>query len=102
LLLRVEIEAMTMIFIVPWKIAQVTVCRVHPQALGEVCPYWDGRLMPIAVFARQGHGSQCQQWLAKALKSTDGAQAEAARRLGISRSDLGYKIAKYGITDADR
>jgi DNA-binding NtrC family response regulator len=33
----------------------------------------------------------------RALKSTNGAQAEAARRLGISRSDLGYKIAKYGI-----
>jgi two-component system response regulator HydG len=35
----------------------------------------------------------------RTLKSTNGAQAEAARRLGISRSDLGYKIAKYGISD---
>jgi len=35
----------------------------------------------------------------RALKSTNGAQAEAARRLGISRSDLGYKITKYGISD---
>ena len=34
----------------------------------------------------------------RTLKSTNGAQAEAARRLGISRSDLGYKIAKYGIS----
>jgi len=33
----------------------------------------------------------------RTLKATNGAQAEAARRLGISRSDLGYKIAKYGI-----
>ena len=33
----------------------------------------------------------------RTLKSTNGAQAEAARRLGVSRSDLGYKIAKYGI-----
>jgi len=38
----------------------------------------------------------------RALKSTNGAQAEAARRLGISRSDLGYKVAKYGISDANR
>ena len=37
----------------------------------------------------------------KTLKSTNGAQAEAARRLGISRSDLGYKIAKYGINGHD-
>jgi DNA-binding NtrC family response regulator len=37
----------------------------------------------------------------RTLKSTNGAQAEAARRLGISRSDLGYKIAKYGINESD-
>ncbi len=37
----------------------------------------------------------------RTLKSTNGAQAEAARRLGISRSDLGYKIAKYGISGAN-
>ncbi len=35
----------------------------------------------------------------RTLTSTNGAQAEAARRLGISRSDLGYKIAKYGISE---
>ena len=35
----------------------------------------------------------------RTLKATRGAQAEAARRLGISRSDLGYKIGKYGIGD---
>ncbi len=35
----------------------------------------------------------------RTLKSTNGAQAEAARRLGVSRSDLGYKIAKYGINE---
>jgi DNA-binding NtrC family response regulator len=33
----------------------------------------------------------------RTLRATNGAQAEAARRLGISRSDLGYKITKYGI-----
>jgi transcriptional regulator with GAF, ATPase, and Fis domain len=38
----------------------------------------------------------------RTLKSTHGAQAEAARRLGLSRSDLGYKIAKYGISEPDR
>jgi transcriptional regulator with GAF, ATPase, and Fis domain len=38
----------------------------------------------------------------RTLKTTNGAQAEAARRLGISRSDLGYKIAKYGISGPNR
>jgi DNA-binding NtrC family response regulator len=38
----------------------------------------------------------------RTLKATAGAQAEAARRLAISRSDLGYKITKYGIENPDR
>jgi len=37
--------------------------------------------------------------IVRTLKSTHGAQAEAARRLGISRSDLGYKVSKYGISE---
>jgi two-component system response regulator HydG len=31
----------------------------------------------------------------RAVKSSNGVQAEAARRLGLSRSDLGYKVGKY-------
>jgi DNA-binding NtrC family response regulator len=37
----------------------------------------------------------------RTLKSTGGAQAEAARRLGLSRSDLGYKLTKFGIRNAE-
>lgn len=33
----------------------------------------------------------------KALQKAGGVQAEAARRLGISRSDIAYKIKKYGL-----
>jgi two-component system response regulator HydG len=33
----------------------------------------------------------------KTLASTGGAQAEAARRMGLSRSALAYKLNKYGI-----
>jgi len=36
----------------------------------------------------------------RALKITDGAQAEVARRLGMSRSDLSYKLGKHRIKDA--
>jgi len=35
--------------------------------------------------------------IARAIDSSGGVQAEAARRLGLSRSDLGYKISKYSI-----
>jgi DNA-binding NtrC family response regulator len=38
----------------------------------------------------------------RTLKSFNGARAEAARRLGVSRSDLGYKIAKHGLSDSNR
>jgi DNA-binding NtrC family response regulator len=31
----------------------------------------------------------------RAIISSGGVQAEAARRLGLSRSDLGYKVGKY-------
>jgi DNA-binding NtrC family response regulator len=31
------------------------------------------------------------------LLKTKGAKAEAARRLGLSKSDLSYKLVKYGI-----
>jgi len=33
----------------------------------------------------------------RTLQSTGGAQAEAARRLGLSRSDLSYKLLKYQL-----
>lgn len=42
-----------------------------------------------------------REFILRTLKATGGAQAEAARRLGISRSDLGYKVSKYGISITD-
>ncbi len=39
--------------------------------------------------------------IVRTLKSTGGAQAEAARRLGLSRSDLGYKLSKLGIRNVE-
>ena len=42
--------------------------------------------------------------IVRTLEATKGAQAEAARRLGLSRSDLSYKLAKYELrkTASDR
>jgi two-component system response regulator HydG len=39
-----------------------------------------------------------KQLILRALKASGGAQADAARQLGISRSDMSYKLAKYGIS----
>ena len=40
--------------------------------------------------------------LERALASTNGVQAEAARDLEISRSDFGYKVAKYALAGVPR
>ena len=33
----------------------------------------------------------------RALEQANGVQAEAARLLGVSRSDIGYKVAKFAL-----
>jgi two-component system response regulator PilR (NtrC family) len=38
-----------------------------------------------------------KELILRTLSSTRGAQAEAARRMGLSRSALAYKLNKYGI-----
>jgi DNA-binding NtrC family response regulator len=39
--------------------------------------------------------------LARALEEAHGVQAEAARRLNLSRGDVGYKLRKYGLQPTD-
>lgn len=39
--------------------------------------------------------------LVQTLGKTQGGKAEAARRLGLSKSDITYKLAKYGISMGD-
>ena len=34
----------------------------------------------------------------RALEESGGVQAEAARRLNVSRGDVGYKMRKYGLS----
>jgi two-component system, NtrC family, response regulator HydG len=42
-----------------------------------------------------------KELIVRTLTSTHGAQAEAARRMGLSRSALAYKLTKYGIRPAE-
>jgi DNA-binding NtrC family response regulator len=51
--------------------------------------------LPQSVDLRALFSSIEKKLIERALRSTDGAQAEAARRLGLSRSDLSYKLGKY-------
>ena len=53
--------------------------------------------MPEAVNLRKFLEEVEKGLILRALKSSDGVQAEAARRLQLSRSDLAYKLAKYEI-----
>ena len=57
--------------------------------------------MPEAVNLREFLEEVEKGLILRALKSSVNVQAEAARRLQLSRSDLGYKLAKYQIK-ADR
>ena len=51
--------------------------------------------LPDSVDLRALVSSIEKKLIERALRSTGGAQAEAARRLGLSRSDLSYKLGKY-------
>jgi DNA-binding NtrC family response regulator len=57
--------------------------------------------MPEAVNLREFLEEVEKGLILRALESSDSVQAEAARRLHLSRSDLAYKLAKYEIK-ADR
>ena len=53
--------------------------------------------MPEAVNLREILEEAEKKLILRALKSSGGVQAEAARRLQLSRSDLAYKLTKYDI-----
>jgi DNA-binding NtrC family response regulator len=53
--------------------------------------------MPQAVNLRELLEEIEKGLILRALKSSGGVQAEAARQLQLSRSDISYKLTKYGI-----
>jgi DNA-binding NtrC family response regulator len=56
--------------------------------------------LPETVDLRGILNSLERRLIQRALSGTGGAQAEAARRLGLSRSDLSYKVGKYDLKGA--
>jgi DNA-binding NtrC family response regulator len=53
--------------------------------------------LPDSIDLRELLSSMEKKLIERALTAANGAQAEAARRLGLSRSDLSYKLGKYEL-----
>ncbi len=54
-------------------------------------------LLPNVIDLREFLSEAEKTLIERTLRETGGAQAEAARRLGLSRSHLSYKLSKYGL-----
>jgi DNA-binding NtrC family response regulator len=55
------------------------------------------RAMPSSLDLRESVERFEKELVVRALEEAEGVQAEAARRLNISRGDVGYKIRKYAV-----
>ena len=66
----------------------------------ELTPDQFADMMPETQNLREFLAALEKAVIQRALKTTAGAQAEVARRLGMSRSDLSYKLGKHRIKDA--
>ena len=53
------------------------------------------RTLPLSLDLRNTLTEIEKSLIERALQQANGVQAEAARMLGLSRSDMGYKVAKY-------
>ena len=57
--------------------------------------------LPIQLNLRETMAQLERELIRRSLELSAGVQAEAARKLGLSRSDLGYKIGRYGLGDGN-
>ena len=64
---------------------------------GPITPDELAGMMPDTLDLREFLASLEKALIQRALTATNGAQAEAARRLGLSRSDVSYKLGRHNI-----
>lgn len=64
---------------------------------GGPIPSLSGLTLPEEFNLRKALAAWEHSVIEQTLAKTKGAKAEAARRLGLSKSDLTYKLAKYGV-----
>ncbi len=69
----------------------------QPAAPGGNSSYAWIDAMPESLALREFLDDVEKRLIQRALRSSDGVQAEAARRLQLSRSDLSYKLSKFDI-----
>jgi len=55
------------------------------------------RTLPTSVDLRELLTAFERGLLERAMEQANGVQAEAARMLGLSRSDMGYKVTKFAM-----
>ncbi len=80
----------------PLDPALVAVDTAPPPAAADPTAVYLASL-PEKIGVREVMDSIERGLLARALRSAGGVQAEAARSLGISRSDMAYKLRKHGL-----
>ncbi len=75
-------------------------CGSAPRTATALTPDDLAELIPETPDLREFLSSLERAVIQRSLKITGGAQAEVARRLGLSRSDLSYKLSKHHIKSA--
>ena len=60
-------------------------------------PVFNGASLPEDFHLRSTLASWERRIIEQTLTKTNGSKTEAARRLGLSKSDLSYKLSKYGL-----
>jgi DNA-binding NtrC family response regulator len=79
-------------FMIPAEDFAVGACGASPPCIDV--PQWWRELLPRDGSLRDVLGQIEATLIRRALDDADGVQAEAARRLGVSKSDLNYKLRK--------
>jgi transcriptional regulator with GAF, ATPase, and Fis domain len=77
------------------RTAGAAVDRASPITPNEVA-----EMMSDTLDLREFLASVEKAVIQRALRATSGAQAEAARKLGLSRSDVSYQLGKHNIKTA--
>jgi len=90
--------------IMPENLPMLAPARLSTGAIadsaGELDPTELAEMMPETLDLREFLASIEKAVIERALRATGGAQAEAARRLGLSRSHVSYKLSKHNIKTA--
>ena len=79
-----------------------TVAPLAPSLSKEFSIEQLSTLFPEQIDIRDTFVQLERSLMARAITLSGGVQAEAARRLGLSRSDFGYKLAKHSMSGKSR